>query len=119
MPLTHVPKAKGYDVTPPKFSANSYLGETLASNSSDDQKIKAGFFKVIPGEPLVNTYSADEFKLITEVHNGTFHISDETGQSIDAKVGDVFLLDKGATITFEVKGGEDAYAHAFWVIRKA
>ncbi|CCH43712.1 hypothetical protein BN7_3266 [Wickerhamomyces ciferrii] len=119
MPLALVPKIEGYDILLPRRSANSFLGETLASNATDDQRIKAGFFKVIPGEPLVHTYDADEFKIITEVHNGTFHLSDETGQAIEAQVGDVILLDKGATITFEVKGGEDAYAHAFWVIRKA
>lgn len=47
-------------------------------------------------------------KIILE---GEYEISDETGQKVQAKPGDVFFFPKGATITFTT----ESYGLAFYV----
>lgn len=42
--------------------------------------------------------------------DGHFHISDETGQKVTAKKGDVFYFPKGSKITFET----DEFGLAFY-----
>lgn len=110
-------KAEAYDVLPPKISDNSYLGDVITSGT--DAPITGGFFKVVPGEPLVYKYPYDEFKIIQEVVDGDFIVSDDSGNELHPKAGDVVFLPKGTTVTFKVEGGEGAYAYAFYVGQKA
>ena len=69
-------------------------------NCSDDSEktISSGFFRLEKGTPLVYSYWYDEMKIILE---GEFHISDECGNSVIGKPGDVFKFPKGCKITFE------------------
>lgn len=49
------------------------------------------------GTPLVYEYTYHEMKIIVD---GSFDISDETGQKVHATKGDVFYFPKGSKITF-------------------
>jgi len=74
------------------------LGDTVISDSKD-KTLCAGFFHLNKSEkPLVYTYDYEEMKIIVE---GEFIISDESGQKVHAKVGDVLYFADGETITFE------------------
>lgn len=83
-----------------------------ANSTSDkenpDKPISAGFYRLEKGTPLVYNYSYDEMKIILE---GEFEISDETGQKVKARPGDVFYFPKGVTITFTT----ESYGLAFYV----
>lgn len=118
MPLVHKPRAEAYSVLPPKISPNSFLGDIYSTDVPKDEQMTAGFYKVIPGEPLVYTYPYDEVKIVLEV-KGKFIVSDEEGTTIDAKPGDFLYFKKGTTITFSVEGDEDAYSYNFYVGKKA
>ena len=77
---------------------NAYLGDVFSSDKTNPEKpVSAGFFRLKKGEPLTYTYKYDEMKIILE---GDYTISDETGQSVTAKPGDVFYFPAGSTITF-------------------
>lgn len=77
---------------------NAHLGDVFSSDKTNPEKpISAGLFRLKKGEPLTYTYKYDEMKVILE---GDYTISDETGQSVTAKPGDVFYFPAGATITF-------------------
>ncbi|CCH46751.1 hypothetical protein BN7_6349 [Wickerhamomyces ciferrii] len=118
MPLTYKKRSEAYEVTPPQIAPNSFLGDVIASETSKEEQITGGFYKVIPGEPLTYTYGYDELKIVLEVNNGTFTVTDEEGTTVDAKPGDVLYFKKGSTITFKVEGGEDAYAYNFYAGKK-
>ncbi|KAA8904975.1 RmlC-like cupin domain-containing protein [Sphaerosporella brunnea] len=84
----------------PKLLAgdNVFLQDIYSSDKIDPEKpISAGFYRLEKGEKLVYTYAYHEMKIILE---GEYQISDESGQSVTAKPGDVFYFEKGATITF-------------------
>ncbi|KAI5795518.1 RmlC-like cupin domain-containing protein [Geopyxis carbonaria] len=90
-------------------SNNVFLQDVYSSDKLDSEKpISAGFYRLEKGEPLVYTYTYHEMKIIVE---GEYQISDETGQSVTAKPGDVFFFEKGATITFTTPD----YGLAFYV----
>ncbi|EPE05335.1 ethanolamine utilization protein [Ophiostoma piceae UAMH 11346] len=77
---------------------NAFLGDVFSSDKRDPEKpISCGLYRLKKGEPLVYTYTYDEMKIILE---GDYTISDETGQKVEAKPGDVFYFPKGSTITF-------------------
>lgn len=114
--LTLIDKKDGFSVPPPKISPNSYLGDVVTVGN--EVPISGGFFKVVPGEPLVYTYPYDEIKLVLEVE-GDFIVSDGEGNVVHPKSGDILKFPKGVTITFEVKGDESAYAFNFYVGQKA
>lgn len=117
MPLIHKPKAEAYSILPPKIAPNSYLGDFISSDTKEEDQMTAGFYKVVPGEPLVYTYTYDEFKLVLEVE-GKFIVTDEEGTTIDAKPGDFLYFKKGCTITFTVEGDENAYSYNYYVGKK-
>jgi ethanolamine utilization protein EutQ (cupin superfamily) len=59
--------------------------------------ITCGFFRMEKGPALVYDYNYEEMKVIVE---GEMIISDEMGQSVEARPGDVFYFAKGSQITF-------------------
>ncbi len=59
--------------------------------------ISAGFYRLEKGTPLVYEYTYHEMKIIVE---GSFDITDETGNTVHAVPGDVFYFPKGSKITF-------------------
>lgn len=74
----------------------AFLGDTFVSQDKD-KTICAGFFHLDSGNPLVYEYDYDEMKIVVE---GTFVISDETGQKVTATVGDVLYFPSGCKVTF-------------------
>ncbi|MCY0963930.1 cupin domain-containing protein [Parathalassolituus penaei] len=98
MPMIHYAEAiKTQQPSMNRPGANAWLGDVSASHD-DDKPIVSGFFRMEKSEvPLVYYYHYHEMKVIVE---GEMIISDETGQEVHAKVGDVFYFEKGSTITF-------------------
>ncbi|KAF2721214.1 hypothetical protein K431DRAFT_74399 [Polychaeton citri CBS 116435] len=77
---------------------NAFLGDVISSDKIDTTSpISCGFYRLEKGTPLVYEYTYHEMKIILE---GSFDISDETGQKVHATKGDVFYFPKGAKITF-------------------
>ncbi|KAI5813281.1 RmlC-like cupin domain-containing protein [Pyronema omphalodes] len=99
MPQMHYhPKAQSTFKPPLIANNNAFLGDIFSSEKVNPEKpISAGLYRLEKGEPLVYTYTYDEMKIILE---GEYQISDETGQTVTAKPGDVFFFEKGAKITF-------------------
>lgn len=94
----HYPQAQSTFKIPLLAGNNAYLADVFSSDKTNPEKpISAGLFRLTKGEPLVYKYEYDEMKIILE---GDYTISDETGQSVVAKPGDVFHFPKGVTITF-------------------
>lgn len=77
---------------------NAFLDDVVAS-TDPEKTIVAGFFRMEKSDkPLEYHYHYHEMKIIVE---GEMLISDETGQQVHAKVGDVLYFEKGSTITFQ------------------
>lgn len=74
----------------------AFLGDTFVSQDKD-KTICAGFFHLEAGNELVYSYDYDEMKIVVE---GTFIISDDTGQKVTASVGDVLYFPSGCNVTF-------------------
>ncbi|MGP1716010.1 MAG: cupin domain-containing protein [Methylophilus sp.] len=74
----------------------AFLGDTFVSQDKD-KTICAGFFHLHAGKELVYSYDYEEMKIVVE---GTFIISDDTGQKVTATVGDVLYFPAGSNITF-------------------
>lgn len=74
----------------------AFLGDTFVSQDKD-KTICAGFFHLEKGNELVYDYDYDEMKIVVE---GTFIISDGTGQKVTATVGDVLYFPAGCHVVF-------------------
>lgn len=79
-----------------------------SDKNDPDKPVSCGLYRLEEGTPLVYEYTYHEMKIILE---GEFEISDETGQKVTAKPGDVFYFPKGAKITFSTP----SYGLAFYV----
>ena len=75
---------------------NAFLGDTFVSSDAD-KRICAGFFHLEKGNELKYSYDYEEMKIVVE---GTFIISDDTGQKVTATVGDVLYFPSGSNVTF-------------------
>ena len=85
------------------------IKNTECSDKDNTEKpMSAGFFRLEKGTPLVHQYIYDEMKLVTE---GEFEISDETGQKVKAKPGDVFYFPHGTKATYTT----ESYGVGFYV----
>jgi ethanolamine utilization protein EutQ (cupin superfamily) len=100
------PQAQSKFEIPLLAGDNAYLGDIFSSDKTSDNPISAGLFRLKPGEPLVYTYKYDEMKIFLE---GDYTITDATGQTAEAKAGDVVFFPKGSTITFATKAGGMAF----------
>ncbi|KAI8964833.1 hypothetical protein F5Y11DRAFT_345031 [Daldinia sp. FL1419] len=87
--MYHYPKAQ--DTKPPLIANEN------AESLDPAKPISAGFYRLEKGTPLVYEYTYHEMKIIVE---GSFDISDETGNKVHAVPGDVFYFPKGSKITF-------------------
>lgn len=76
---------------------NAFLADAHTSNDKD-KPITCGFFRIEQGKPLSYDYDYEEMKMIVE---GEMIISDETGNKVHAKPGDVFYFANGSRIQFE------------------
>lgn len=100
MAMTHYQQAtKRTEIPSMGFEgSNAFLTDLLVSEDPE-KTIVGGFFKMEKSDkPLVYTYHYHEMKIIVE---GEMIISDETGQEVHARVGDVFHFPKGSVITFQ------------------
>jgi len=100
------PQAQSKFEIPLLAGDNAYLGDVFSSDKTSPTPISCGFFRLTPGEPLVYTYKYDEMKIFLE---GDYTITDATGQTAEAKGGDVVFFPKGSTITFTTKAGGMAF----------
>ncbi|KAF7626664.1 hypothetical protein AFLA_014053 [Aspergillus flavus NRRL3357] len=97
-------------MSPPLVAnGNAFLGDIFSSDKDNAEKpISCDFFRLEKGSPLVHTYMCDEMKIITK---GEFQISDETGQTVSAKPGDVFYFPRGTKATYTT----ESYGVGFYV----
>jgi uncharacterized cupin superfamily protein len=89
---------------------NAYLGDIFSSGPSNlphtqpcpdsSKPITCGLYRLEAGTPLVYQYTYHEMKIIVD---GEFEISDETGQVVKGRKGDVFYFPKGSKITFKTE----------------
>lgn len=84
---------------------NASLQDTVSSNN-DASPITCGFFKMEAGNPLEYTYSYDECKIMLE---GEMTLSEENGETVTMKPGDVVYFDKGTKITFSSNSSGTAF----------
>ncbi len=75
----------------------AFLGDVHTSNDTE-KSITCGFFRMEKGKVLEYIYDYEEMKLIVD---GEMIISDELGNRVHARPGDVFYFAKGSTIRFE------------------
>ena len=93
--MNHVGKIT--DTELPLFAGdNAYLKDFAVSND-EQAPITAGLFRLEAGEPITYTYTYEEMKLIID---GEFQITDESGETVTARTGDLFYFPKGSVITF-------------------
>ncbi|MPQ77447.1 cupin domain-containing protein [Hydrogenovibrio sp. JE_KL2] len=100
MAMTHYPVATKRFKLPSMGveNTNAFLADLTVSDDPE-KTIVGGFFRMEKSDkPLVYTYHYHEMKIIVE---GEMIITDETGQEVHARVGDVFYFAKGSVITFQ------------------
>jgi len=96
--FSHFAQAQQTFKPPLIANENAYLGDIATSEKNDSKApISSGFYRLEKGTPLVYEYTYHEMKIIVD---GSFDISDETGQKVHATEGDVFYFPKGSKITF-------------------
>jgi len=78
-------------------NVDAHLGDLFHSTETGGKTICCGFFRLNAGKPLVYDYDYHEMKIIVE---GQMTIADETGQVVEASVGDVLYFAAGSRITF-------------------
>lgn len=97
MPLTFEKNAKAMPLPSMNVpDVKATLGD-LFHSQDPGRTICCGFFRLEAGKPLVYDYDYHEMKIIVE---GQMTIADETGQVVEAAVGDVLYFAKGSRITF-------------------
>ena len=92
-------KKQAINVVQPSMNIHgdgAFLGDTFVSTDVD-KRICAGFFHLEKSNELKYSYDYDEMKIVVE---GTFIISDDTGQKVIATVGDVLYFPSGSNVTF-------------------
>ena len=90
-------KAQSQDIASLNIEGiNAFLQDTVSSNN-ESAPITCGFFRMDSGNPLEYTYSYDECKIMLE---GEMTITEESGQSVTMKPGDVVYFDSGTKVTF-------------------
>ncbi len=75
---------------------NAFIKDIIFSNDPD-APITCGLFRMEKGKPLQYTYTYDEAKIIVE---GEMTVSEEGGETVEAKAGDMFYFEEGAKMTF-------------------
>lgn len=75
---------------------NAFIKDIVFSNDPDSP-ITCGLFRMEKGKSLEYNYTYDEAKIILE---GEMTISEEGGDTVEAKAGDIIYIGKGAKMTF-------------------
>lgn len=66
----------------------------------------SGFFTCEKGCKTTTTFGFSEIKYVI---SGSLVVSDSNGRRFTCRVGDIFYIPKGATITFETEEGGKAF----------
>ena len=75
---------------------NAFIKDIVFSNDPDSP-ITCGLFRMEKGKSLEYNYTYDEAKIILE---GEMTITEEGGDTVEAKAGDIIFIGKGAKMTF-------------------
>lgn len=75
---------------------HAYIKDMIFTNDPDSPVV-CGLFRMEIGAPLEYTYTYDDVKIILE---GEMTVSEEGGETVEAKPGDIFLYREGAKVTF-------------------
>lgn len=98
MPMTHIAEAIKKPLPSMEVeNCDAFLADFLVSED-EEKRIVSGFFRIEKSIPLEYEYHYHEMKIIVE---GEMIITDETGQQVHAKAGDIFYFTKGSKITFD------------------
>jgi ethanolamine utilization protein EutQ (cupin superfamily) len=97
MPLKRAANAQRIELPSMGVPARQAFLAGVHTSNDTAKPITRGFFRMEKGPALVYDYGYEEMKVIVE---GEMTISDETGQSGEARPGDVFYFAKGSRITF-------------------
>ena len=93
--MNHVGKITDSEL--PLFAGdNAYLKDFAVSND-EEAPITVGLFRLEAGKPITYTYTYEEMKLIID---GELQITDESGETVTGRTGDLFYFPKGSVITF-------------------
>ena len=84
---------------------NAFLSD-IVSSGDPDAPITCGLFRMAAGDALDYTYSYDEAKFIID---GEMTLTEEGGDPVHVKAGDVVYFDKGAKIRFSSKSSGLAF----------
>ena len=104
--MKYFDKAQSQDIASLNIEGiNAYLQDTVASGN-EAAPISCGFFRMESGDPLDYTYGYDECKIMLE---GEMTITDDNGQSVNMKPGDVVYFDSGTKVTFTSKSSGTAF----------
>lgn len=98
MPMIHFPQAVKQTLPSMGVPDTRAFLDDIAISDDKEKCIVSGFFRIEKSKPLEYEYTYHEMKIIVE---GEMLITDETGQQVHARVGDVFYFPKGAKITFD------------------
>ncbi len=93
--MNHVGKIT--DAKFPLFAGNNAYLKDFAASNDEQAPITVGLFRLEAGDPITYTYTYEEMKLIID---GEFELSDGSGDTVTAKVGDLFYFPKGSVIAF-------------------
>ena len=104
--MKHIKSAQSKDINSLGIEGiNAFLQDTISSEN-EEAPITCGFFKMESGNPLEYTYSYDECKIMLE---GEMTISEDGGDSIAMKPGDVVYFDSGTKVTFTSNSSGKAF----------
>ncbi|OCT52354.1 putative ethanolamine utilization protein (EutQ) [Cladophialophora carrionii] len=127
-PTQHFPGAQQkYDI-PLIAGDNVFLGDVIgrylsaihaanrslmypSTDSNDPAPISGGLFRMKKGQPFTATYRYHETLIVLE---GSFIVSDDSGNQSTAAAGDIYWIPKGATVTI----GTDDYGLAFYTAQR-
>ena len=97
MAMKYFSGAQGKDIKSLGIEGINAFLEDVVSSDNAVAPITAGFFRIEAGNPLEYTYSYDECKIMLE---GEMTITEEQGETINLKPGDVVYFDSGTKVVF-------------------
>lgn len=94
MALKDIPKMSANES---ERNSNTYLNDFIFSRVPD-KEMTSGLFRMYAGPPLQYQYTYEEMKFIVE---GSYVLTDGTGQKVTVTRGDLVHFPKGCDVTFE------------------
>ncbi|EXJ59294.1 hypothetical protein A1O7_06726 [Cladophialophora yegresii CBS 114405] len=111
-PTQHYPGAQQKFNIPLIAGDNVFLGDVVGSTDGNDPaSISGGLFRMKKGQPFTATYRYHETLIVLE---GSFTVSDDSGNQSTAAAGDIYWIPKGSTVTI----GTEDYGLAFYTAQR-